>query len=98
VDGSQSAAEITKLRALFASEFGQMGTLGTGALKGINTELTSLARSVPLVGQPLAGVTRAFLSMQTEVPKASGEIKTFTKGLGSLSEVTGRSKRASQAF
>jgi len=98
VDGSQSAAEITKLRALFASEFGQMGTLGTGALKGINTELTSLARSVPLVGQPLAGVTRAFLSMHTEVPKASGEIKTFTKGLGSLSEVTGRSKADITSF
>lgn len=98
MDGSQSAAEITKLRALFASEFGQMGTLGTGALKGINTELTSLARSVPLVGQPLAGVTRAFLSMHTEVPKASGEIKTFTKGLGSLSEVTGRSKADITSF
>lgn len=86
-DSSPARADITSLRALMTTELGQIGTLGTGALKGINTELTSLARSVPLVGTPLAGITQGFLNMGVS---ATPEVRKLSKELASAQTAVGK--------
>lgn len=98
MDNAQAKRSADDLRSALSNNFADISKVSKGALQGLNHELTTLARSVPVIGQPLAGVTRAFLALKPEVSKVSEETKSFNRILDDIGKVTGRSREGLTSF
>lgn len=86
-DAANAKKEVNDLKAALANNFGDISKVSEGALRGLNNQVAQLARQVPLVGQPLAGVTRQLLNLTSakkEVDDLSGAFKRFQTVLGQV--------------
>jgi hypothetical protein len=97
-DGSQVRSETASVRNDIVRNFSDVERLGRGALAGLNHEIVSLAHSVPLIGQPLAGITRAFLGLRRETVDFSGAAVGAGSAVGALENRITQALRGNQEF
>lgn len=80
-ESSQARGDMAGVRADYQKSFGDFERIGVGAMRGVQNEAANLARSIPVIGQPLAGITRALFDMgqkgTQETQRLNEAIKIF---------------------
>lgn len=98
-DTSQVRADMPGMGKVVRGELAQMGSVGKGAFAGVLNEITNLERRIPLVGQPLAGITRELFKMGTAKAPIDELAGAFKKFQGILAQVSaGKNPIATDLF
>lgn len=84
-DGARKAT--SDFEAALTNNFASISRVSDGALRGLNNQVAILARQVPVVGYPLAGITQELFKMgraSAEVDKLSGAFRSFQVSLANI--------------
>jgi hypothetical protein len=60
---AEAKAAVADLRSALSNNFADISKVSEGALRGLNNQVAILARQIPFVGQPLAGITQELFKL-----------------------------------
>jgi hypothetical protein len=79
---------INDLRSSIGNNFADINRVGTASLRGLQAEVTSFVRQVPIVGTPLASITRELLNIGSASKKVDETTAAFARFKKVLAEIS----------